>query len=78
MIKCEDKGLLHTIKSFVFLLFSQHFRLSSISAIKTKSIKIRSNQAISVELDGEIVNFSAKQVIEIKYIKHAIKVVHYE
>ena len=45
---------------------------------KTKSIKIRSDQAISVELDGEIVNFSAKQVIEIKYIKHAIKVVHYE
>ncbi|MCJ8315071.1 MAG: YegS/Rv2252/BmrU family lipid kinase [Saccharospirillaceae bacterium] len=78
MILCEDKGFLFTVKALVFLLFSQHFRLSSISVKKTKSIKIKSNQAICLELDGELVSFSAKQLIKIKYIKHAIKVVHYE
>ena len=78
MIICEDKGLLFTVKALVLLLFSQHFSLSSISAKKTKSIKIKRDQAICLELDGELVSFSAKQIIEIKYIKHAIKVVHYE
>ena len=45
---------------------------------KSKSVKIKSDQTINIEMDGELASFPSNEVIEIKYIKDAIKVVHYD